>query len=44
MKQNDLTMAVFNDYSKAFDTIDFFPLMQKTHSLIFPTDVLYWAF
>ena len=29
--QGELTMAVFTDYSKAFDTIDFFPLIQKMH-------------
>ena len=44
MKQSELIMAVFTDYSKAFDTIDFFTLIQKMHSLNFFTDVLYWAF
>ena len=44
MKQSDLTMAVFTDYSKAFDTIDFFIFMQKMHSLNFSTDFLYWVF
>ena len=29
MKQSELTMAVFTDYSKAFDTIDFFTLYKK---------------
>ena len=38
MKESELTMAVFNDYSKAFDTIDFFTLIQKMHSLNFCTD------
>ena len=28
MKQSELTMAVYTDYSKAFDTIDFFILIQ----------------
>ena len=37
-------MAVFTDYSKAFDTIDFFTLIQKMHSLTFSTDFLYWVF
>ena len=37
-------MAVFTDYSKAFDTIDFFTLIQKMHSLNFSTDDLYWVF
>ena len=44
LKQSELTMAVFTDYSKAFDTIDFFTLIQKMHSLNFPTDFLYWVF
>ena len=26
-KQSELTMAVLTDYPKAFDTIDFFPLI-----------------
>ena len=44
MKQSELTMAVFTDYSKVFDTIDFFTLIQKMHSLNFSTDFLYWVF
>ena len=44
LKQSELTMAVFTDYSKAFDTIDFFTLIQKMHSLNFSTDFLYWTF
>ena len=45
MKQSELTMAVFTDYSKAFDTIDFFTLIQKMHSPNFSTDFfLYWVF
>ena len=44
MKQSELTMAVFTDYSKAFDTIDFFTLIQKMHSLNFSADFLYWVF
>ena len=44
MKQSELTMAVFTNYSKAFDTIDFDTLIQKIHSLNFSTDFLYWYF
>ena len=44
MKQNELTMAVFTDYSKAFDIIDVFTLTQNMHSLNFSTDFLYCAF
>ena len=44
MEQSALTMAVFTDYSKAVDTIDFFTLIQNMHSLNFSTDFLYWVF
>ena len=37
-------MADFTDYSKAFGTTDFFTLIQKMHSLNFPTDFLYFVF
>ena len=43
MKQSELAMPVFTDYSKAFDTIDFFTLIQKMYSLNFSTDSLYWV-
>ena len=43
MKQSELTMPVFADYSKAFDTIHFFTLIQKMYSLNFSTDFLYWV-
>ena len=43
-KQSELTMAVFTDYSKAFDTIDFLTLIQKMQSLNFSMDFLYWVF
>ena len=44
MKQSQLIMAVFTDYSKTFDTIDFFHLIQKMLSLNFFRDFLYWVF
>ena len=44
MKQSELTMAVFTNYSKAFDAIDFFTLIQKMHSLNSSTDFLCWVF
>ena len=45
MKESELTMAVFTDYSKAFDTIDIFiTLIQKMHSLNVSTDFLCWVF
>ena len=44
MKESGLTMAVFIDYSKVFDTVNLFTLIQKIHSLNFSTDFLYWVF
>ena len=44
MKQSEFTMAVFTDYSKAFDTIDLFTLIQKMRSLNFSANFLYCAF
>ena len=40
MKRSVLTMTNFTDYSKSFDTIDFYTLIQKTYSLNFSTDFL----
>ena len=41
MQQSELTIAAFTNYSKAFETIDFFTLIQKMHSLNFSTDFLH---
>ena len=35
MKASEITLAVFTDYSEAFDTIDFSVLIKKMHSLNF---------
>ena len=35
MKTSEITLAVFTDYSKAFDTIDFSVLIKKMHTLTF---------
>ena len=43
MQQSEVTIAVFTNYSKAFDTIDFFTLIQKMHSLNFSMDFLHWV-
>ena len=37
-------MAVFTDYSKAFDTRHFYALINKMYSLNFSTEFLYWVF
>ena len=42
---NDIktSIAIFTDYSKAFDIIDFNTLIQKMHSFNFSKDFLYWT-
>ena len=35
MKSNEVIIAIFTDYSKAFDTIDFSVLIKKIHTLNF---------
>ena len=35
LNNNEITIAILADYSKAFYTIDFFTLIQKMHSLTF---------
>jgi hypothetical protein len=42
MKKGEITLAVFTDYSKAFDTVDFRILLKKLYDLGFPTDLLLW--
>ena len=44
MKISEITLAVFTDYSKAFDTIDFSVLIKKMHTLNFSKRFLYWIF
>ena len=44
MKSSEVTIAIFTDYSKAFDTIDFSILIKKMHILNFSKLFLYWIF
>ena len=44
MKKGEITLAVFTDYSKAFDTVDFQVLLNKLHRLDFPKKFLIWTY
>ena len=44
MRSNEVTIAIFTDYSKDFDTIDFSILIKKMHTLNFSKRFLYWIF
>ena len=44
MKSSEVTIAIFTDYSKAFDNIDFSILIKKMHTLNFSKRFLYWSF
>ena len=41
MKRDEITLAVFADYSEAFDTVDFRLLNNKLHNLNFYKSILY---
>ena len=42
MDKGEITIGVFADYSKAFDTIDYECLIRKLHTLNFSKVFLYW--
>ena len=44
MKSSKVTIAIFNDYSKDFDAIDFSILIKEMHTFNFPKRFLYWTF
>ena len=44
MKSNEVTITMFTDYSKAFDTFYFSILIKKMHALSFSKRFLYWIF
>ena len=44
MKSSEVTIAIFTDYSKAFDTIDFSILLKKMHTINFSKHFLYCIF
>ena len=44
MKGSEIILAVFTDYSKAFDTIEFSVLIKKMYTPNFFKRFLYWIF
>ena len=44
IKASEIALAVFTDYSKAFDTLDFTLLIKKMHTLNFSKRLLCWIF
>ena len=42
MKKEELTLMLFADFSKTFDTLNFNKVLKKLHLLNFPHDYLYW--
>ena len=42
MKGSELTMAIFADFSKAFDTVDHTRIVKKMHNMGFPKHFLHW--
>ena len=43
MNKCEITIVIFADNSKDFDTIDFYALIQKMHSFNFSKGFLYWT-
>ena len=44
MKSSKVTIVIFTDYSKTFDTIYFSILLKKMYTLNFSKHFLYWIF
>ena len=42
MKRGELTMAIFTDFSKAFDTVDYARMVKKMHDMGFLKHFLVW--
>ncbi|CAB4045526.1 Hypothetical predicted protein, partial [Paramuricea clavata] len=42
MKKGEITLAIFADFSKAFDTVDFEILISKLYKLNFSKSFLHW--
>ena len=44
MMSSEVTIVIFTEYSKAFDTIDFSILLKEVRTLNFSKHFLYWIF
>ena len=42
VSKGELTLLVYSDYSKAFDTVQHHTIVQKLHKIEFSTSVLKW--
>ena len=43
MKKGELTMAIYADFSKAFDTVDYLKVLEKWHEMKFSNHFLKWV-
>ena len=43
MKKGELTMAIYADFSKAFDTVDHLKILEKWHEMKFSNHFLQWV-
>ena len=43
VNKSEITIAIFADYSKAFNTIYFYAMIQKMHTFNFSKKNLYWT-
>ena len=43
MKKGEVTLTAFTDFSKAFDTVDYFVIIRKLHNIGFSKQALRWS-
>ena len=43
MKKGELTMAIYADFSKAFDTVDHLKILEKWYEMKFSNHFLQWV-
>ena len=42
MSKGELTLSIYSDYSKAFNTVQHYAIIQKLHKIGFSTSALKW--